>query len=152
MKKITQLLGFLTIFGLVLSCNDLDKSANNDTTAEQNTPKSTNSMSINGSQKTSASNNNIYMKAAIETCNCIQPMIEKAKHLKEFELNKQTAEKKKTAIEMEVMQPEIQKCSDEIRLKYSKINKSIDGKRMMEAVLRQCPDASTLFSDLVYTK
>lgn len=92
------------------------------------------------------------MKAAIETCNCIQPMIEKAKHLKEFELNKQTAEKKKTAIEMEVMQPEIQKCSDEIRLKYSKINKSIDGKRMMEAVLRQCPDASTLFSDLVYTK
>ena len=151
MKKTIQLLSILALLGLILSCNDLDNSPNTSTKMEQSTPMPTNLASVNGSQKTSVSND-IYAKAAIETCICIQPMIEKAKHLKEFELNKQTAEKKKTAVEMEIMQPEIQKCSDEIHVKYNKINKSIDEKRMMDAILQNCPDASALFSDLIYTK
>lgn len=141
----------LATLGIAMSCNDLDKSTNNDTRIEQNTTPLTNVMSISRSQK-NLSTKDIYTKVAVETCDCLQPILEKVKHLKEYEQSKETLEKKKTAAEIEVMQPEIQKCSDEISVKYSSINKSIDQKRLMVAILGQCPDASILFSNLVHAK
>ncbi len=145
MNRIIKGIGLFTIFGLALSCNNLEKQSNNDTSTELNMSSLSTTLSKSSTSKTTVSND-IYTKAAIETCNCIQPMIEKTKLLKIFELKKQTVEKKKIANEMDVMQPEIQKCSDEIRLKYGKMNKSFDEKRIMDAIIRQCPDASTLFS------
>ncbi len=141
----------LATLSVVMSCNDLDKPTNYDTTSQLNMPPLTKVVSINNSQKT-LQTKDIYTNAAIEACDCLQPILEKVKHLKESEQSRETLEKKKTAAEIEVMQPEIQKCSDEISLKYRTINKSIDQKRMMVAILRQCPDASTLFSDLAHAK
>lgn len=145
MKRMIQSVGLLTLFCLVLGCQDAFKPSNLDTTPEQNKSTKTNPIE---KQPHSASKTDIYTQAAIETCNCIQPMVEKAKHLKELEKNKQTTDMKKVASEMAQIQPQVQKCSDAIRMKYNKINTAIDEKRILNAFASECPDMATLFSNL----
>ena len=90
--------------------------------------------------------NDIYTQAAIETCNCIQPLLEKAKQLNEFESSKEYRGMKKMASEMDEIQPQIQRCSEAIQNKYSKRNMTIDEKKILKALKTQCPDIATIFS------
>ena len=108
-------------------------------------------VSINNSPQVPPTND-IFANAALEACHCLQPIAEKVKHLKESEQSKQTLEKKKTAAEIDAMQPQIQKCSDELSLKYPSLDKPINKKRIIDALLSQCPDASILLSNLPNTK
>lgn len=142
MKRMIQSVWVLTLLCPVWGCQDV---SNLDTTSEQNKPK--NAMPIEQLHPTTTKKD-IYTEAAIETCDCIKPMVEKAKHLKELETNKQTADMKKVVSEMAQIQPQVQKCSDAIRKKYNKINNAIDEKRILNALATECPDMATLFSSL----
>ena len=145
MKRILQYVWLLAILCPLAGCQGTFKSPNLDVTSEQNKSQKTNPIE---NVHPSNSKTDVYTQAAIETCNCIQPMVEKAKHLKELETNKQTAGMKKVASEMAQIQPQVQKCSDAIRKKYSKINNAIDEKRILNALASECPDMATLFSNL----
>ena len=146
MKQKIQSVWLAAMLSLVLCCNEAPKPANTEVITEQNQSKEATS-SNNTNHKTKLTTD-IYTQAANETCDCIQPMVEKAKRLKELEINKQRTDMKKVALEMAKMQPQIEKCSDEIRKKYSKINNALDEKRMLNALLTECPDMATLFSNL----
>ena len=140
----------MTILTLFMGCKNGFNSPKNEviTTVEE---KKVDTIHLDTTQN-KISPADIYAQAAIETCNCIQPMLEKAKHLKELEINKQTTDMKTVVREMSQIQPQVQKCSDEIREKYYKINKVIDEKRIKNALLAECPDMATLFSSLSKVK
>lgn len=144
-------LWLLAITTLVLSCNDIDQSSNKKTKYEKNAPEAMSTTTMKNAPKTLISND-IYTQAAIETCNCVQPWLEKMKQLNEFQSNKQYADMKKMASEMDEIQPQIQRCSDEIQNKYSKHNIVIDEKRIKQAIMTQCPDLATILSSRANVK
>ncbi len=143
MKKNKNAVWLIAILSFVLSCKNSEKTAEpniNPTTSKQVSTQQ------NPTPPKSAPND-IYSIAAIETCNCMEPMLQKAKQLKELEANKQFTEMKKVTSQMDTIRPQIQKCSDEIRKKYVKISGTEGVKRIKAALLIQCPDME-VFSDL----
>ena len=147
MKRKDTAVWFIAMLCLVLGCENSEKSAKTETVTVPNTPKLKDTVQqVPPIPKNTP--NDIYSQAAIETCNCMQPMVDKAKKLKEFEKNKQLSEIKKMASEMEQIRPQIQKCSDVIRKKYAKISGVEDEKPIRKALSIQCPDMATLFSSL----
>ena len=138
-------LWLFAISTLVLSCNGTDQSSNNDIQDEKKRAASMTTTSMDKAPKMPTSKD-IYTQAAIETCNCIQPLLEKAKQLNEFESSKEYRGMKKMASEMDEIQPQIQRCSEAIQNKYSKRNMTIDEKKILKALKTQCPDIATIFS------
>ncbi len=151
MNMMVKTIWLLAVLEFALSCNGLNKSDNNNAVIEQKTSQPTTLITREDSLKPIVSND-IYTMAAIETCQCIEPMVEKAKHLKEFETNRQIVDMKKVSVEMKEMQPQVQKCTDEIQEKYSRINKNIDEERMLKALNTHCPDMSMLFANFKTAK
>jgi hypothetical protein len=143
MKNNKNTVWLITILTLVLGCKNLDKTA--DSIPDSKASKQESIKQNPAHPKNTP--NDIYSVAAIETCTCMEPMLQKAKHLKELETNKQFTEMKKIASEMEAIRPQIQKCSDEIRKKYVKISGKEDEIRVKNALLTQCPDM-VVFSKL----
>jgi hypothetical protein len=143
MKRNNTPLWLIAMLYFVFSCKNTEKSP----------ATAVNTLRIKDSiqQNLSHLNNlptDIYIQAAIETCNCMQPMVEKAKKLKELEATKQFTGMKKMAKEMDDIRPQTQKCSDEIRKKYVKINGLEDEKHIRNALEKQCPDLANMFSSL----
>jgi hypothetical protein len=144
MKQFKTAAWFIAILSIVLSCKKFAKSPEMATVP--------NTIIVDSVQQNRAHTKNtptdIYTNAAVETCNCMHPMLEKAKQLKELESNKKLSDMKRIANEMEQMSPEIQKCSDEIRKKYVKLNGIGNEKRIKKALLKECPDMATLILNL----
>ena len=151
MNTLLKSLGLLAINTLVLSCNGTDQSANKEAMSKKVEPHPMTLTSVKNASQTSSSNN-IYTQIAIEACECIQPWLEKAKKLNEFESSKQHLDMKKMASEMEDMQPRIQRCSEAIQNKYSQRSMAIDEKRVEQAIMIQCPDIATIFSSMANLK
>ena len=147
MTKITNQVWLLAILWLVLGCKEGTKSPNVDAITTQQPSDSVESLSQKKTQNEEIATD-IYTQAALETCNCLHPMVEKAKSIKDLETNNQITDMKKVAIEMSKLQPQIQKCSEEIQRKYGRLNDSVDEKKMLNALLTQCPDMATLFANL----
>ncbi|MBL7814373.1 MAG: hypothetical protein JNL70_05130 [Saprospiraceae bacterium] len=143
MKKQAILFCFLIIVLILNGCDLDDRSPT--TTSNGIEKSSLEKKNSNEPQLPSATTSDIYTQAAIETCNCLQPLITKAQKLKDLEMNKQTSEIKKVAREMDALRPEIQKCSDEIKKKYPQIDGKESGKRILNACIKQCPNMVNLF-------
>ena len=137
-------LWLIAISVLVLSCNNVEQSSNNETKYEKNASKFITPLSTGDAPQKPLSND-IYTQAAVETCECIQPWLEKMKQLNELESSKQRSDMKKKVSEIDEIQPQIQRCSEAIHDKYSKRNMVIDEKKIMQAVVTQCPDMITVF-------
>ena len=138
MHKLTKCVWFLTILCFLLGCNEAAEQKKNSASNLENKIEA-----AKVPEKVEPQTD-IYTQAANETCQCMQPLLEKAKHLKELETNKDVNEMKKVASEMATMQPQIQKCSDTIKKKYSKIDNAVDEKRIRNALLKVCPDFKAL--------
>jgi hypothetical protein len=146
MNQRTNPVWLLAILWLVLGCKEGIKPPNS-ISATTDSLKSMKPTPPKPNQSATAAMD-IYTQAAVETCNCMHPMLEKAKSLKELEANNQITDMKRVANEMAQLQPQIQKCSDEIRRKYSQFSSHDDEKRILTALLTQCPDMAMLFSSL----
>lgn len=136
----------LAVLWLVLGCQNEEKPIE-EVSLTSKTPKTTESATTKKTQN-GPDSANVYTKAAIETCNCMSPMVEKAKVYQYLEINNQVTDMKRVADEMAQLQPQIQKCSDEIRRKYGQINSRIEEKRVLDALTTQCPNVKILFSYL----
>jgi hypothetical protein len=143
MNKITYLVWFLAILCGALGCKNADQSSE-DVLSTQKIPHPPKTVGSNHTQK-GHDKTDIDIQAAIETCNCMSPMVEKAKLYKYFEANKQTTDMKRVAAEMVQLQPQIQKCSDEISQRY---RNRVEEKQVLLALITQCPDVKILFSYL----
>lgn len=146
MNQRTNSVWLLAVLWLVLGCKDGIKPPNSISTTTDS-PKPTESSPVKSNQSRAVATD-VYTQAATETCNCMHPMLEKAKSLKELEANNQITDMKRVANEMAQLKPQIQKCSDEIRQKYGQFSSHDDEKRILAALLTQCPDMAMLFSSL----
>lgn len=145
MNQRTNSVWLLAVLWLVLGCKEGIKPPNSISAIDSSKTKE--SLPTKSNQRATVATD-IYTQAATETCNCMHPMLEKARSLKELEANNQITDMKRVANEMAQLKPQIQKCSDEIRQKYSQFSSHDDEKRILSALLTQCPDMAMLFSSL----
>lgn len=145
MNQRTNSVWLLAVLWLVLGCKEGIKPPNSIGAIDSSKTKE--SLPTKSHQSATIATD-IYTQAATETCNCMHPMLEKARSLKELEANNQITDMKRVANEMAQLKPQIQKCSDEIRQKYSQFSRHDDEKRILSALLTQCPDMAMLFSSL----
>ena len=141
------LLSILTIF---VCCNNATTS--NDKSVNTTAPVPT----VNGVQKSidinapakSAASTDIYVKAAEETCTCLQPLITKVKQMVELQKENKAAEIKILADEIRIIEPQITACSENIRKKYGDMKTEEDKKRIFYALRDRCPDAVSIGAGL----
>jgi PBP1b-binding outer membrane lipoprotein LpoB len=143
MKRRTISVWLLAGLWLVLGCKNGTPPLNNVEKTPQNPTQHT-ELPSTGNTSSQKQVPDIYRQAAIETCVCMQPMIEKAILLKKLEESNQTTEMKIVANEMVQLKPQIQKCSDEINQKYKQIKKTGEENRIYDAIIEECPDIKTL--------
>lgn len=147
MTKKSNWVWLCAVLWLVLGCQNEEKPIV-EASLIPKTSKSTESATTTQKNQNGPDSANVYTKAAIETCNCMSPMVEKAKSYNYLEMNHQVTDMQKVANEMALLQPQIQKCSDEIRRKYGQINNRIEEKKVLDALIAQCPNVKILFSYL----
>ncbi len=95
-----------------------------------------------------AASTDIYVKAADETCACLQPLITKVKQMVELQKENKAAEIKILADEIRVIEPQITACSENIRKKYGDMKTEEDKKRIFYALRDLCPDAVNIGTGL----
>jgi hypothetical protein len=146
MKNKINYVWLLALLWLVWRCKNGEQLSTDVTQALQTSPQTVEPISKDTSLKKDEPTD-IYTQAALETCQCMQPMADKATLLKELEENNQTTDMKIVANEMAQLEPQIQKCSDEIHRKYGKIQ-SHSEVHVLNALDEQCPNVKILFSYL----
>ncbi len=146
MKNKINYIWLFALLCLVWRCKNGQQLSNDVTQGLQIAPQTVEPLSKDTSFKEGKSTD-LYTQAALETCNCMQPMADKATLLKKLEENNQTTDMKIVANEMAQLEPQIQKCSDEIHRKYGQIQ-SHSEIRVLNALDEQCPNVKILFSYL----
>jgi hypothetical protein len=93
----------------------------------------------------------IFVDAAIETCECMQPMIDKVKRIEflEKEYKRDAAEKEEE--ELSKVKAEVELCSNEIRKKYGSMSTPSQQKLMLQALKEHCPDSYEVLNKGVLT-
>ena len=145
MNRITNSVWLIALLSLVLGCAEEQKLPTSDVTPPTN---KTQESSVGKPFSADTRTTDIYTQAATETCTCMQPMIVKALLLKKYQEDNQTADVKRTGVEMDSIHPQIQQCSDVIRQKYMPKKNSVVEKRMFKTLIAQCPNVDILFSYL----
>ena len=143
------LLSTITIF---VSCNNattpndkvVNATAQTQTPTVSAVPKPINSVT----PASSTPSNDIYVKAADETCTCLQPLITKVKQMVELQKENKAAEIKVLADEIRIIEPQITACSENIRKKYGDMRTEEDKKRIFYALRDRCPDAVSIGAGL----
>ena len=127
-----QNLSLLVVFILFSACKNNNDSQNAINTAQSDTL---------ADYSLALSNVDTYVKAALETCDCMQPMIDKVneiKNLSENNSNKAIIQKEKELIEI---RSKVDICSAEIRNKYGAMTSANEKKRLLAALKKYCPDS-----------
>ena len=93
----------------------------------------------------------IFVDAAIETCDCMQPMIDKVKRIDflEKEYKRDAAEKEEE--ELSKIKTKVETCSNEIRKKYGSMSTPSQQKLMLQALKEYCPDSYEVLNKGVST-
>jgi hypothetical protein len=86
----------------------------------------------------------IYAQAAVETCNCLHPMFEKAEQTDSLMKDNQWTKVKQISEEVDKLRPLVEVCSLEIRRKYGTMESPRDQKKMLEALTEYCPESAAL--------
>ena len=88
--------------------------------------------------------NDIYAQAAVETCNCLRPMLKKAVETDRLIKDNQWDKVNKLADEVQKLRPVAELCSAEIRRKYGTMASAREQKKMLKALEKYCPESAVL--------
>jgi hypothetical protein len=93
----------------------------------------------------------IFVDAAIETCDCMQPMIEKVKKIDFLikDYKREAAEKEEE--ELSKIKVKVELCSNEIREKYGSMSTPSQQKLMLQALKEYCPDSYEILNKGIST-
>ena len=95
---------------------------------------------------------NIYVKAAVETCDCLSPMLQKAQEIEVFTRNQQSSKADEATEQMERLRPNAEICSHNIREKYRYLDSKSGQQKILEALQIHCPESAEILSKTISMK
>jgi hypothetical protein len=144
MNKTSSLMGILCLICLIItSCQD-DKKERPEKVYPSKTDKSVTEFAAQKSEKQTPPINDIYAQIAVETCNCLSPMLEKAEASDRFMKENQSSKVDQILEDFEKLRPKAEICSAEIKIKYSNLTSARDQKKILEALNKYCPESAAL--------
>ena len=94
----------------------------------------------------------IFVDAAIETCECMKPMIDKVKKIDFLEKENNREATEKDDEELSKIKVEVELCSNEIRKKYGSMSSPNQQKLMLQALKEYCPDSYEILNKCISNK
>jgi uncharacterized membrane-anchored protein len=144
MEKVLSSMGILCLLGLsVLSCQN-EKKEHSEKTHPHVTAKTVIDVAVPKEEKQLPPGNDIYAQVAVETCNCLSPMLEKAEEADRLMKENQQSKVGQILEDVEKLRPKAEICSAEIKAKYSNLNSARDQKKILEALNKYCPESAAL--------
>ena len=134
---------FLFIFSIVLACKNKDDKSRPTT---DNTFNSTSDISL------ALSKSDTYVAAAIETCDCMQPMFEIMQQMDNLKQDEDSKAMQEYEAKLAQIRPQIAACSEAIQKKYGKMESPKAHKKIMEALKKYCPSSFEILNKAVSTK
>ena len=95
---------------------------------------------------------NIYVKAAVETCDCLSPMLQKAQEIEVYTRNQQWTKVDEATEQMEHLRPNAEICSQRIREKYSSLDSKSGQEKILEALQTHCPESAEALNKTISMK
>jgi hypothetical protein len=144
MRNISSSIGMFCLFSLtVISCQN-DKKEHRGNTHSVKTEKMPAEFSSQKEKKKLSPTDDIYAQVAVETCNCLSPMLEKAEEADRLMRENQQGKVGQILEEVEKLRPKAEICSAEIKSKYSNLTSTRDQKKILEALNKYCPESAAL--------
>jgi uncharacterized membrane-anchored protein len=144
MRNISSSIGIFCLFSFtVISCQN-DKKEHRGNTSSVKTEKMPAEFSSQKEQKRLSPTDDIYAHVAVETCNCLSPMLEKAEEADRLMRENQQGKVGQILEEVEKLRPKAEICSAEIKSKYSNLTSARDQKKILEALNKYCPESAAL--------
>jgi hypothetical protein len=144
MRNISSSIGMFCLFSLtVISCQN-DKKERRENTNSVKTEKIPAEFSSQKEKKRLSPTDDIYAQVAVETCNCLSPMLEKAEEADHLMRENQQGKVGQILEEVEKLRPKAEICSAEIKSKYSNLTSTRDQKKILEALNKYCPESAAL--------
>ena len=94
----------------------------------------------------------VYVKAAVETCDCLSPMLQKAQEIEVFTRNQQANKADEATEQMERLRPNAEICSHNIREKYRYLDSKSGQEKILEALQTHCPESAEILSKAISMK
>lgn len=136
-------LAFLFIFSIVLACKNKDDKSN---------PTTDNTFSPSSDISLALSKSDTYVAAAIETCDCMQPMFEIMQQMDNLKQDEDSKVMQEYEVKLAQIRPQIAACSEVIKNKYGKMESPKAHKKIMEALKKYCPSSFEILNKAVFTK
>ena len=136
-------LAFLFIFSIVLACKNKN---------DQSNPTTDNTFNPSSDISLALSKSDTYVAAAIETCDCMQPMFEIVQNMDHLPQNEDSKSMQEHEAKLAQIRPQIEACSEAIQKKYGKMESPKAHKKIMEALKKYCPSAFEILNKTVFTK
>ena len=136
-------LAFLFIFSIVSACKNKDDKSN---------PTTDNTFNPSSDISLALSTSDTYVAAAIETCDCMQPMFEIMQQMDNLKQDEDSKVMQEYEAKLAQIRPQIAACSEAIQQKYGKMESPKARKKIMEALKKYCPSAFEILNKAVSTK
>ena len=144
MEKISLSIGIVCLFSLmIISCQN-EKTEHFENAHSAKTDKMPTEIVSQKEKKLISPTDDIYTQIAVETCNCLSPMLEKAEEADRLMREDQQSKVGQILEEVEKLRPKAEICSAEIKSKYSNLTSTRDQKKILEALNKYCPESAAL--------
>lgn len=105
------------------------------------------SKNTSGGSLTSVSQDqNVYNQAAIEICQCMQPMVEKAHGMEQLLKTNSKVSREREEQEFRKVQAQVKNCSNNLRKKYGAMTSSTDQHLMLQALKKHCYESYVIIN------
>jgi hypothetical protein len=144
MEKLSSSIGLICLLSLtIMSCQN-EKKEHSEKTHPYKTAKAVIDISTPKEERQSPPINDIHAQVAVETCNCLSPMLEKAEEADRLMKENQQGKVDQILEDVEKLRPKAEICSAEIKSKYINLTSAHDQKKILEALNKYCPESAAL--------
>ena len=97
-------------------------------------------------------NTDTYIAAAIETCECMQPMLDLIKNAETSKQNEDDEAMLEQESKIAKIRPQVIGCAEVIRKKYGSMESPKEQKKMLDALRKYCPDSYDILNKTISLK
>ena len=134
---------FYFFFTVIIGCKNKD---------DKSHPTSDNTFNPPSDISLALSKTDTYVAAAIETCDCMQPMFEIMQQMDNLKQDEDSKAMQEYEAKLAQIRPQIAACSEAIQQKYGKMESPKALKKIIEALKKYCPSSFEILNKTVYTK
>ena len=144
MDKLPLSIGVLCLLSFTMMSCQNEKKEHSEKTHSHKTAKIVTEISSLKEEKRLPPSNDIHAQVAVETCNCLSPMLEKAEEADRLMKENQQSKVGQILEDVEKLRPKAEICSAEIKAKYNNLTSARDQKKILEALNKYCPESAAL--------